>query len=93
MVKTSVESYRHVTTLEGMGKKPNRTGKATMAYLNQEVRAALDAYIAGQEFEPTLTTIMELAIKEFLAKRGAWPRPAQVPPEAKPPKPRRKPPS
>lgn len=75
MQTTSIDEPARVATTGGTAsKKPNRTGKSIQAYIDPEVRDAVDDYIESNELQPTLTTVLELALKEFLAKRGGWPR-------------------
>ncbi len=55
-------------------KTPVRSGKPVHAWVRDPVRDALDAYLAQPEV-PILTHAVELALIEFLQRRGFWPWP------------------
>ncbi len=71
-------------------KTAGRPGKTVMAFIDPDVRDALDVYLESDELGPTLTAVLEVAIKEFLAKRSAWPA-AQVPQPKRPGRPPKRP--
>ena len=56
----------------GEPKKSPRKGASIQAWINPEIREAVDAWIEGQELPPSLTSILEVALKEFLIKRDGW---------------------
>jgi hypothetical protein len=51
-------------------KKPNRSGRPIMVWVATEVGEALDRFSAAQKFTPTMTDIVELALREFLKAEG-----------------------
>ncbi len=57
---------------EQQSAKP-RPGYPVFARLDSELGAALDRFFAAQRLKPTLTTVIEAALKEFLQKEGFWP--------------------
>ena len=66
-------------------KKPTtrRTGKPVNVWISDEVRDALDEFVDQAEPRAKLNAHVELAIKEYLAKRNAWPRhPPDMAPDA-----------
>jgi hypothetical protein len=60
-------------------KKPARSGAAVNVWVKQAVRDALDLYLAEADPKPKINSAMETALREFLAKRGYWPPPADAP--------------
>jgi hypothetical protein len=54
----------------GEKKKPNRTGRPIMVWVPDDVFAALGKFSAAQKFKPTLTDMVELALREFLKAEG-----------------------
>ncbi len=61
-------------------KTPERSGKVTQAYIDPEIRAALDRYIEEhnntQDHPATITSTIEAALKKYLAAAGHWPPPS-----------------
>jgi hypothetical protein len=41
--------------------------------IKDDLEAALDAYVLRQEAPPTLTAVVQAALREYLARRGAAP--------------------
>ena len=60
-------------------KKPKRSGVALGTYTDDDIRAALDAYIADHnataEHPATVRSAVEAALKLFLKGKGFWPWP------------------
>lgn len=56
------------------GKRVSRTHR-----WNPELLAAVAEYMAAQDVPPTEIATLETAAREFLAKRGFWPRKARKP--------------
>lgn len=58
--------------------KRARSGAAVQAFIDPEIRAAVDDFIedynAENEHKATLTSTLEAALKMYLAARGHWPR-------------------
>ena len=52
---------------------PKRTGRNVNAWVDPDIWSALEAYFRSLELRPTTTQVIELALKEFLDKRGFWP--------------------
>ena len=44
--------------------------RATIS-INDELETALDAYVSRQEVPPSLTSVVQAALSEYLARRGA----------------------
>lgn len=61
----------------GMAKKktavPQRYGENLTVWVDPLVKRALAAFVEGHEPKTTLTWTVELALKEFLERRGQWP--------------------
>ncbi len=55
---------------------PIRSGKPLNFWVDEKLRAALDAYLESARPTPTLTSALSVAVEEFLAARGFWPQPA-----------------
>lgn len=51
----------------------NRTGKAVNAWINPDLHASLQAYLDAQRPKPTLTSVIEVAIEDFLRAQGFRP--------------------
>ncbi|WP_439628204.1 hypothetical protein [Gemmata sp.] len=62
---------------EGTGKRA-RTGAPVQAFIDPDIRAAVDAYIeaynAENEHKATLTSTLEAALKMYLTNKGHWPK-------------------
>ncbi len=58
----------------GDKKKPNRSGRPIMVWVDTDVGEALDRFIDGQRMPPTLTDVVELALREFLKAEGFAPK-------------------
>lgn len=54
------------------GKTPTTT---VYARVRPELGKALDAYLADQRPEPTVTRVVETALEDFLEAKGYWPPP------------------
>ena len=54
---------------------PNRTGRAINVWLSHELYAALEAYKIAQRPGPTTTSVVEVALEDFLRGQGFWPPP------------------
>ncbi len=52
---------------------PHRTGVGKMFYLDPELAAAFDAFIAAQKIPPSQTAVFDVALKKFLESEGFWP--------------------
>lgn len=48
---------------------PKRAGVSLHVYIPPELRRRLDRYIDGERLHPTYTTIVRLALEEFLSRR------------------------
>ncbi len=55
--------------------KPNRTGKATSFYMRDKLAAALEAYLDSLKPRPSAKGAIELALEEYLERKGFWPPP------------------
>lgn len=58
--------------------KRARSGAAVQAFIDPEVRAAVDDFMedynAEHEHKATLTSTLEAALKMYLTSKGHWPR-------------------
>ena len=52
---------------------PTRSGMPIHAWIDEELGEAFKAYLGSMEVRITATSAIELALKEFLRKRGFWP--------------------
>lgn len=52
---------------------PKRYGDNITVWIDSTVRKAVDHFVEGHEPKTTLTACVELALKEFLERRGQWP--------------------
>jgi len=43
------------------------------ARIDPELRAACEAYIASQEYPPTMSRVLERALRDLLKRAGFWP--------------------
>lgn len=60
-------------------KKPprrERHGRNINVWVEDALGASLDHYFDHASPEPTLTAVIEAALKDFLRKHGSWPLPA-----------------
>jgi hypothetical protein len=66
-----------------MGKKRNtsggdepkkRPGYPVFARIDASLGEAIEAYLEAQRPKPTLTSLLEVAIEDFLRSKGFWPR-------------------
>jgi hypothetical protein len=64
---------KRTTPDDSEGKKPKRTGVPVYAYVDPELRHALDRYLEETRPNPSLTSALEVALEEFLKARGYWP--------------------
>lgn len=66
-------------------RKPVRSGLPVHAYVDPDVRAAMDRFIddhnSKQEHRASVTSTLEAALKAYLAGKGFWP---PSPPPARP---------
>jgi hypothetical protein len=46
--------------------------RATIS-IGDDLETALDSYVSQQEVTPTLTSVVQAALREYLARRGAAP--------------------
>ena len=54
--------------------KPKRPGKRQIGlYIDERLHAAFEGYIESQEPKASATAHLELALREYLGKRGHWP--------------------
>ena len=54
--------------------KPKRPGKKQLGvYIDDRLYAAFESYIDSQEPKASATAHLELALREYLAKRNHWP--------------------
>lgn len=61
-------------TAKADGDKPPRKGRSVQFYLEDERLAeALEGYIADARPKPTIKSVIEAALEEFLQKRDCWP--------------------
>jgi len=62
---------------EEPAKRPQRTGVALNSYIDEEVRAALDTFLADyndkNEHPASLRSSIEAALKMYLKSKGFWP--------------------
>ena len=60
--------------------------KRATVTVSEGLEEALDLYIKDQEASPSLTAVMQAALRDFLANRGYLPpqRPFRITPAAKP---------
>lgn len=58
-------------------KKANRTGSPVSVYVDEDIRAAVDAYVddhnTKNEHHATLRSTIEAALKMYLKAKGFWP--------------------
>lgn len=59
-------------------KTPKRTGEPVFAYIDAELRAALDDFLAASRPAPSITGVLSAAIEDFLKGKGFWPRPVKA---------------
>lgn len=58
----------------GPGRPPGRKPTTTIfARVSPRLGKALDDYIDSLKLKPTITGIVELSLKEYLASQGFWP--------------------
>lgn len=50
-----------------------RTGKPIRCWIDEELGKALDRFVNSHKFKPSITSVVELAIQEFLEQQGFWP--------------------
>lgn len=71
-----------------MAQKRQRAGAAIQAFIDPDVRAAMDAYIAhynaDHDHKATVTSTIEAALKAYLSTHNHWPYPPPKPGKAKP---------
>lgn len=60
---------------ESVGDAPKRISRTHR--WNPDLLGAIGDYIGAQEVQPTEIATVEAAVREFLAKRGFWPRKAR----------------
>jgi hypothetical protein len=61
-------------------KKPNRTNSVGIQFFTSEaVAAALERFITSrpEDEQPKKRAVLEVALKEYLTKRGFWPPPSK----------------
>ena len=60
--------------------------KRATVTVTEDMEEALDLYVRDQEATPSLTAVMQAALRDFLANRGYLPpqRPFQITPAARP---------
>jgi len=51
----------------------NRTGKPVNVWIDPALYEALRAYLGSQRPRPTTTSVVEVALEDFLRARGFWP--------------------
>lgn len=60
-------------------KRPNRSGVPINTHIDEDIRAAIDAFIADHnakdEHAATLRSTVEGALKMYLKAKGFWPPP------------------
>lgn len=52
--------------------KPSRTGRSIHVYVDPEIAEALDRFMESQRLPPSMTSVVELALKSFLKGEGFW---------------------
>lgn len=52
---------------------PSRTGKAVNAWVDPALYAALQKYLDEQRPRPTMTSVVEVCLEDFLREKGYWP--------------------
>ena len=57
----------------GTEPKP-RPGYPVFARIDEELGAALEEFLGAQRYRPTLTTVLEQALKDLLEREGFWPK-------------------
>jgi hypothetical protein len=55
--------------------RPTRSGVAINAWIDEQIAAALDDYVASTDPRVSKTAAIEAALRDFLRKQGMWPRP------------------
>ena len=69
------------TTKKSSDKRP-RSGAAVQAFIDPDVREALDEFISSfneqNDHKATVTSALEAALKMYLASKGHWPRVTKV---------------
>jgi hypothetical protein len=50
----------------------NRTGKPVNAWIRADLHAALESWRKGERPRPTITSIIETALEDFLISKGAY---------------------
>lgn len=55
-------------------KRPTRTGVPIHAWIDEDLRDAMQDFIDAQEFPPKIVDVVSLLIREGLTKRGFYPR-------------------
>jgi hypothetical protein len=53
--------------------RPPRTGRAVNVWLSEELGEAMDAYVSSLRLRPTITSLISVALEEYLAHQGHWP--------------------
>ena len=53
--------------------RPVRSGIPIHAWIDEQLGDAFKAYLSSMEVRITATSAIEVALKEFLKKRGFWP--------------------
>ncbi len=53
--------------------KPNRTGVPLNVYIDPQLRAVLDAYLAHAKPKISLTATVEDALQDYFQAKGMWP--------------------
>lgn len=81
-VKTLNDSERHMAKpnrgrKDDKGSKPkaDRTGLQVGGYIDPDIRHALDRYLTETEPAPSITNVLEVALRRFLSSVGYWPPP------------------
>ena len=55
----------------------NRTGKPVNVWIDPALHDALRAYLDSQRPRPTTTSVVEVALEDFLRTKGFWPAPSE----------------
>ena len=50
--------------------KPSRTGRSIHVYVDPAIADALDRFMESQRLPPSMTSVVELALKSFLKGEG-----------------------
>jgi hypothetical protein len=69
---------KHQSGKDGGAKPVKRKGVSFTVWMREDLKLAMEAYIAATRPQPAQKAVLETALEDFLAKVGFWPPPEET---------------